>query len=125
GRNCPVWTGRRTSAVQLLRAGDLDAEAAQAHVGSLRGGEQFDRGDAEVLQDLRTEADLAPLPRARGFRACVAVRDFRDRHAGGAVAQIDDDALTGRLEMFERRLDRLRAAEHVSDHVGAMQTRGY
>ena len=43
-------------------ADDLDAEAAETHVSALAGGEQADRGDAEVLEDLRAEPDLAPLP---------------------------------------------------------------
>ena len=69
-------------------------------------------------------ADLAPLLRARSVGAGIAlVRDGRDRHAGGAVAQIDDDAAAFRLEARQRGADRLGAAEHVADHVGAMQPR--
>src|SRR5581483_1142666 len=68
----------QASAVERLGRHDLDAEAAEADIGALRGGEQADRGDVEVAQDLRAEADLAPLPRARGFRAGVAVRDLGD-----------------------------------------------
>src|SRR5689334_9439574 len=81
------------SAFERLGRRDLDAEAAEADIRALAGGEQPDRGDAEVFQDLGAEADLAPLPRARrlgpGRRL---LRDFGHRHAGGAVAQIDDDA---------------------------------
>src|SRR5450830_1202920 len=116
--------GIMRSAFQRFGRHDLDAEAAEADVGALAGCEQADRGNAEVFENLRAEADLAPLPRTGGFGAGVAlVRNFRYRHAGGAVAQIDDDAAAGRLELRERGADRLGAAEHVADHIGAMQPR--
>ena len=47
--------------------------------------------------------------------------DRRGRHARGAVAQIDQHPLARRLEPVERGVDRLGAAEHVLDHVGAVQ----
>jgi len=110
-------------AFQRLGGDDLDAEAADADIGALAGGQQADRGNAEVAQDLRAEADLTPLPRARGLRAGVAVRNLGHRHTGGAVSQIDDDAAAFRLEARERRADGLGAAEHIADHIGAMQAR--
>ena len=66
------------------------------------------------------------MPRARDVGAGVALmRDFRHRHAGGAVTQIDDDAAAGGLETRQRRVDRLGAAEHIADDVGAVQSRQY
>src|SRR5450756_3121186 len=103
-------------AFQRFGPHDLDAEAAEADISALAGGEQPDRGNTDVLEDLRAQADLAPLPRARGVGAGVALmRDFRHRHAGGAVTQIDDDAAAGGLETRQRRVDRLGAAEHIAD----------
>src|SRR5512139_2433596 len=85
---------------------DLDTEAAETNVCALARREQADRGDAQVLQNLRAQADLAPLPRARSLGAAVAfVRDFRHRHAGGAVAQINDDAAAFRLKALQRGAD--------------------
>ena len=55
--------------VALRSKGDLLAEdrsmpkAAQADVGPRRRGEVADRDHAEIAQDLRAEADLAPLRR--------------------------------------------------------------
>ena len=51
--------------------------------------------------------------------------DFSHRHAGGAITQIDDDAAAGRLEARQRRMDQFGAAEHIADHVGAVQTGGH
>jgi hypothetical protein len=45
--------------------GDLDAEAREAHIMVIGRGQQADRGNAEVFQDLRTEANFAPLMLAR------------------------------------------------------------
>ena len=51
------------------------------------------------------------------------MRDRRDRHAGGAVAQEHDHAAAFLFEPLQRRADGLRPAEHVADHVGAVQSR--
>src|SRR5206468_9566408 len=48
-------------AVGCFGVGDFNAKAGQADVGEFRRGQQPDRGNAEVLQDLRAEPDLAPL----------------------------------------------------------------
>src|SRR6202012_139228 len=47
---------------------DLDAETGQSLVVVHRRGQMTDRGNAEIAQDLRTDADLAPLPVAVGLR---------------------------------------------------------
>ena len=78
--------------------------------------------DAKIFQDLRAEADLAPLPGAGlaggGFGG-FGYRDHRD--ARGAVAQQHQHAPALGLEPRQRLMDRLRAAEHVGDDVGAVQ----
>src|SRR5258708_6077694 len=51
-----------------LARGDLDAEAREAHIVVIGRGQQADRGNAEILEDLRAEADLAPLALTRRFR---------------------------------------------------------
>src|SRR6516164_2746372 len=58
---------RTPLAFELLVGDDLDAEARQALVVVHRRGEMADRGDAEIAQDLGTDADLAPLPVAVGL----------------------------------------------------------
>src|SRR5690348_7693084 len=78
------------SAFQRFRRHDFDAETAEADISALARGQQADRGNAEILEDLRAQADLAPLLRARSIRAGVTVRDVGDRNAGSAVAQVDD-----------------------------------
>ena len=65
-----------------------------------------DRGDAEVTQDLRADADFAPLPVAVGFRGPL-LRERRNRNAGRAVAQVDQHASAVLLETFEHRLHAL------------------
>src|SRR6202035_2224447 len=84
-----------------LRRHDLDAEAGEPDVAVLRRGDQADRRDAEVLEDLRAEPDLAPLALPLGLGAGVALLavlvpalgDRRHRHADRAVAQEDEHAL--------------------------------
>src|SRR6266446_674618 len=69
-----------------LGGDDLNAEARETHIVVVGRGQQANRGNAEVFEDLRAEADFAPLPLARGFRPVVAVlRQRRYRHAGRAV----------------------------------------
>src|SRR5262249_58889749 len=110
--------------VQAFSRNDLDAEAGESHIGELAAGEQADRGDAEVLEDLRPEPDLAPLPRARLLRRRDArVRDGVRRHAGGAVAEEDDYATAFLLETLQRGVHRVGTTEHVADDVGAVQPR--
>src|SRR5262245_14637820 len=79
--------------VQAFRPHNLDPEAGEPDIGELAPGDETDRGNTEVFEDLRAEPDLAPLPRARLFRADMAgLRDRMRRHAGGAVAQKHEDA---------------------------------
>src|SRR5262249_60260350 len=97
-----------TSSVEAFRGKDSAPEAGQSNVGELAAGEQADRGDAEVLEDLRPEADLAPLARTRLFRAGDAgLGDRVRRNADGAVAQEDDDAATILLEPLRRGMPRI------------------
>src|SRR5260370_21954330 len=83
-------------AFKLFVGDDLDAEAGQSFVVVHRGSEVADRGDAEIAQDLRADADLAPLPVAVGFGGFF-LRQGCHRNAGGAVAQIDQHATAGLL----------------------------
>src|SRR6202023_3927927 len=80
---------RRSRCVDRLNPRDLDAEAGQADIGhAARRGQQPDGIDAQVLEDLRAQPNLAPLPGARLLGRGVA--GFRYRHdwyTGGAVAQ--------------------------------------
>src|SRR2546429_9106836 len=92
----------RISPLQRLGRDDLDAEASEAHIGALGRGQQPDRGDAEVFEDLRAQSDLAPLPAARRLRAARFLRDPGRRHARSAVSQIDDDARALALESLQR-----------------------
>src|ERR1700760_4843715 len=70
---------------------DLDAEAGETDIAGLGRGEQADGRDAQVLENLGTKADLAPLALALGFGSGVALlavlRDRRYRHANRAIAQ--------------------------------------
>ena len=89
-----------------------------------RKGQQPDRADAEILQDLRAETDLAPLPAARlAGRCLVRFRNSDHRHAGGAVAQHHQHAPALGLEALQRRAHGFGAAEHIEDEIGAMQPR--
>src|SRR5713101_5910082 len=81
-----------------------------------------DRGDAEVAQDLRTDADLAPLPVAIGFRRTLFA-DRLDRNPGGAIAQIHQHAAAGILEMPQHDLHPRLAGEEVFYDIGLVQPR--
>src|ERR1700731_4000109 len=99
---------------ERLRRHDLDAEAGEPDIAVLRRGDEADRRDAEVLEDLRAEPDLAPLALALGLRAAIALfavlRDCRHRHADRAVAQEDEHALPLALEMLQHLRHRAAAA---------------
>src|SRR5262245_41412371 len=87
--------GNRFSSIQMLRRDNLDPEAGKPHVGELRRGEQPDRGNAEIFQDLGAQPHLAPLARARHLRAGGRrLRDRVGRHAGSAIAQEYQHATT-------------------------------
>ena len=83
-----------------LGLGDPDAEAFEADIVALARGEKIDRGNAEILQDLRAEPDLAPFALApERFFMALAVLD-RQAIAGlvsdadRSLPEIDDDAAT-------------------------------
>src|SRR5215472_15179059 len=97
----PPPFAQRLGSFQGFGRDDLDAEAAEPDIRALARRQQPNRGDAEVAQDLRAEADLAPLHVALALRAGAFLADHRDRHARGAVAQIDEDTPAGRLEMAQ------------------------
>src|ERR1700686_5134159 len=101
---------------KLFVRDDLDAEAGQSLVVMHRRGEMADRAHAEVTQDLRADADLAPLPVAVGFGGFF-LRQWRNRNAGGAVAQVDQHAAPGLLEMLEHVKHALLPGEDVPDDV--------
>src|SRR5262245_7526292 len=103
---------------------DLDVDASETHVGSLAGSQQPDRGNPQILEDLRTEPDFPPLLRTCDIGTGVAfVRNFCDRHARRAVAQEHDHSPAGCFEAFKRSVDRLCTAKHIANDVGPMQAR--
>src|SRR6202790_543065 len=101
---------------KLFIGDDLDAEAGQSLVVVHRRGQIADRGDTEIAQDLRADADLAPLPVAIGFGGFL-FRQRRYRNAGRTVAQVNQYAATGILETFEHHLHALMASEDIPDDV--------
>src|SRR5262245_6513525 len=119
----PAQHPRVTLSLDRLGLLDLDAESGEAHIGELLRGEQPDRGNAEITEDLRAEPDLAPLARARRLRTRIARRNGVNRHARHAVAQEHEDAAAVLLEASERRVHGLGAAENVANDIGAMQPR--
>jgi hypothetical protein len=56
------------SSLQLFVGDDFDAETGKSLVIVHRGREVDDRGDAEIAQDLSTDADFTPLPVTIGLR---------------------------------------------------------
>src|SRR5262249_26296913 len=116
--SCPV--------IDALARHDLDPEAREADIGELGGGQQADRGDAQILENLGAEPDLAPFARARDLAPGRArLRDGMRGPPRRPVAQKDDDTATFLLEALQRGVDRICAAKHVADDVGAMQPRQY
>src|ERR1700723_3523825 len=111
------------STFERLGPHDFNAEAGEPDI-SRRPRRRYepDGIDAKVLENLRAEADFAPLPRAR--LAGRGFGGFWNRyhwHARGAVAQQHQDAPTLRLEARECLMDRFGAAEHVGNDIGAVQ----
>src|ERR1700676_715262 len=107
---------------KLFVTDDLDAKTGQSLVVVHRRGQMADRGDAEIAQDLRADADLAPLPVAVGFRGFL-LRQRRHGDTGGAIAQIYQHAATGFLEMLEHGLHAFRAGKDVLDDIGFVEAR--
>src|SRR5258708_9119531 len=93
----------KTLLFKLFVADDLDAKTGQSLVVVHRRRQMADRGDAEIAQDLRADADLAPLPVAVGFRGFL-LRQRRDGTAGGAIAQIDQPAPPPLFDLLEHGL---------------------
>src|SRR5260370_6133731 len=104
---------------------DLDPEAGESDISARAGGEEPDRGDAEVPQNLCAEADVFPLPAALQLRSAALLRKRHCRHPRGAVAQVDEDTAPGMLEPAQRGMDRLGAAEHVFHYICAVQPGGH
>src|SRR4029453_542521 len=52
---------RRMQTSEYLRLDDPDAETFEPDIVAFARGDQDDRGNAEILEDLRAEADLAPF----------------------------------------------------------------
>src|SRR5690606_4360254 len=80
-----------------LRRGDLDAETFETDIVLLARGDELDRRNAAIAEDLRAEADLAPFALApQGlFMGLVAMHGSRAGPLADAdrpLAQIDDDA---------------------------------
>src|SRR5260370_21223961 len=86
----------KTLFFKLFVADDLDAKTGQSLVVVHRRRQMADRGDAEIAQDLRADADLAPLPVAVGFRGFL-LRQRRAGNAGSAVGQLSQHAAAARL----------------------------
>src|SRR5438445_8541998 len=107
----PAMTTRHLT-FKLFVGDDLDAEAGQSLVVVHRRCEVADRGHAEITQDLRTDTDLAPLPVAVGLCGFF-LRQRCNRNAGGAIAQVDQDASAGALEMIEHVEHALMPGEDV------------
>ena len=59
--NCSGEDSDGTKIQKISVFADPDAEAFEADIVALARGDQIDRGDAEILQDLRAKADLAPF----------------------------------------------------------------
>src|SRR5260370_8393672 len=108
------------SIIDSLGRHDLDAKPRKADIGELGGGEQADRCDAQVLENLGAQAHLAPLPRARHFGPGRArLRDGVRGHTRRAIAQEDDYAAPFLLEALQCGLDRMPAPEAIADHACA------
>src|SRR5262249_24275908 len=78
------------SASQRFRRHDFDAKPTQTHIGALARRQQPDRGNAKILEDLRPQADFAPLLRTRRIGPSIAMRNVCDGDTGGAVTQVHD-----------------------------------
>src|SRR6516162_6619733 len=124
GKGDAQSTARRDLTIDDFGRRDLDSESGKAYIGAFRRGQQSDRTDAEVLENLSAEPDLAPLLRAGDLGAArTGLRDGVGGNAGSAVAQEDNNPAPLALEMLQRKLDRMRVSKHVTDDVGAMQPR--
>src|SRR5260363_227550 len=102
-----------SSAFEPFVGDDLDAETRQALVVMGRRGEVPDRRHAEITQNLRADPDLTPLPVTIGLGG-VRLCDRLDRDAGCAIAQIDQNAAAGLLEVrSEEHTSELQSPDHL------------
>src|SRR5262249_43659596 len=93
---------------------DLDPETGQSLVVMHRGGEIDDRRDAKIPQDLRADADLAPL------LVAISLRRLRLPHrlhgnTGRSVAQINQHPAACLLEVLQHDLHPRLTSEEVLD----------
>src|ERR1700754_1377245 len=107
-------------AFKLFVGDDLDAETGQTLVVVRRRGEVPDRGDAEVAQDLRADADLAPLLVAVSLGRFLLSNGCH-RDARSAVAQIYQHAAAGFAKMLKRYMHALIAEENILDDIGLVE----
>ncbi len=123
-RPCSRCSGRSSAAlapsdIQLYRLLDLDAETRQAHIMAGAGGQETDRIEVEIAQDLRPQPDVAPglHPRlGRAGRHIVRIfEQARGGNARGALAQIDEDAAAF---FFKGLVDGVEGAPLAEDIVG-------
>src|SRR5690606_23626166 len=73
---------------------DLDPKAVEADIMAFARGQKPDGSDAEILEDLRAQADLAPLALALDglFVILTLTAPLLMRHPNGTCAQIDQHA---------------------------------
>src|SRR6478609_5594546 len=116
GWRSPSW---RSSQVQV------EPNDSKTNISSLARGEQPDGRNPEILENLRAQANFAPLTGACRICSSIAVRNVSDWHAGRAVAQIDNYAAASRFEACKRGPDRFGTAENIANYVGTMQSRQY
>src|SRR4029078_3857417 len=102
------------SALDWLGRHNLNAKASETNVSAFAGGEQANRGNAEVLENLRAQPDFAPLPRTGRIGSGVAMWNLGHRHAGRPISQINDNSAPSRLKSRQRCTDRSRAAENIA-----------
>src|SRR5947207_13389351 len=76
----------------------------------------------EIAQDLGAETDIAPDLLAQcGAAGLLAAHFLSGRHAGGAFAQIDEDAAAFAPEDIIDRVEHMRTAEDIGDDILAME----
>src|SRR3954452_11136760 len=111
-----------SSAFKPFVGDDLDPETGQALIVMDRRGEVPDRRHTEITQDLRTDANLAPLTVAIRFRG-MRLLNRLDRNARSTIAQVDEHTTAGLFEVLQHRLDTLRACDQVLHDIRLVQPR--
>src|SRR5690606_9336518 len=105
---------------------DLDAESFQTHEVALALGPKADRGNPQVLQDLRAQPDFPPFGLALdGLGMAFAIRDpvpaIFVRDADRALAQIDEDSPSLLAHPLGDLLRQILHAENIRNHVFPVQ----